>query len=319
MNSKTNSGYLTIVIPVYNSKDTIERLIDELVVSLQTVNLREIILVNDDSKDNSEEICIGLHEKYSDVLTFISLSRNVGEHNAVMAGLNQSTGDYVVIMDDDFQNPISEVIKMVNYIKNNNFDVVYSYYEKKKHAFYRNWGSSFNNSVANVMLKKPKDLYLSSFKVLNKFTVSEIVKYTDPFPYIDGLILRVTSKIGKIQVEHHEREAGRSGYTLKKLIKLWSNMFVNFSILPLRISVILGFIFALFGFLFGIKTIVEKFINPDVPQGYPSLIVVVSIFAGIQLISIGMVGEYLGRLFLSQNKQPQFTIRKRFDRKNADS
>ncbi len=162
------------------------------------------------------------------------------------------------------------------------------------------------------MLKKPKDLYLSSFKVLNKFTVSEIIKYTDPFPYIDGLILRVTSKIGKIKVDHHERSVGQSGYTLKKLIRLWLNMFVNFSILPLRVSVFLGFIFAVIGFIFGIKTIIEKILNPDIPQGYPSLIVVVSIFAGIQLISIGMVGEYLGRVFLSQNKQPQYTVRKRF-------
>jgi glycosyltransferase involved in cell wall biosynthesis len=314
MNLKTNDTTLTIVIPVYNSKDTIERLVEELVNKLQTNNLLEIVLVNDDSKDNSEGICIELHKKYSKILTFISLSRNVGEHNAVMAGLNHSTGDYVVIMDDDFQNPISEVIKMVDYIEHNNYDVVYSYYERKRHAFYRNWGSNFNNRVANVMLKKPKDLYLSSFKVLNRFTVDEIIKYTDPFPYIDGLILRVTSNIGKIKVDHHERSNGKSGYTLKKLVLLWSNMFVNFSILPLRFSVVVGFVFAVIGFLFGIEAIIEKILNPDVPQGYPTLIVVIAIFSGIQLISIGMVGEYLGRLFLSQNKQPQYTVRKRFEK-----
>jgi glycosyltransferase involved in cell wall biosynthesis len=317
MDSKTEKSALSIVIPVYNSKDTIEPLIDELVNYLQNNHKLEIILVNDDSRDNSEEICIGLHRRYSEIVSFISLSRNVGEHNAVMAGLNHVTGDYTVIMDDDFQNPISEVIKMVDFIKNSSFDVVYSYYEKKKHSFFRNWGSNFNNSVANIMLKKPKDLYLSSFKVLNKFTVTEVIKYTDPFPYIDGLILRVTSKIGKIKVIHHERKTGQSGYTLKKLVFLWSNMFVNFSILPLRVSVFLGFIFAIIGFIFGIKTIIEKIMNPDIPQGYPSMIVVISIFAGIQLISIGMIGEYLGRLFLSQNKQPQYTIRKRFERKEA--
>jgi glycosyltransferase involved in cell wall biosynthesis len=312
MDSNNETSTLSIVIPVYNSKDTIEELVNELVSRIPGSNSLEIVLVNDDSKDNSEEICIELHKKFKDIVSFISLSRNVGEHNAVMAGLNHTTGDFVVIMDDDFQNPISEVIKMVDFIKQSNYDVVYSYYEKKKHSFYRNWGSNFNNSVANIMLKKPKDLYLSSFKVLNKFTVSEIIKYTDPFPYIDGLILRVTSKIGKIKVDHHERSVGQSGYTLKKLIRLWLNMFVNFSILPLRVSVFLGFIFAVIGFIFGIKTIIEKILNPDIPQGYPSLIVVVSIFAGIQLISIGMVGEYLGRVFLSQNKQPQYTVRKRF-------
>lgn len=314
MDSKTNNSVLSIVIPVYNSKDSIEQLVDELVKNLPVIPLPEIVLVNDDSRDNSEEICIGLHKKYNEIVTFISLSRNVGEHNAVMAGLNHTTGDYVVIMDDDFQNPISEVIKMVNFIKDSDYDVVYSYYAKKKHSFYRNWGSEFNNRVANVMLKKPKDLYLSSFKVINKFTVNEIIKYTDPFPYIDGLILRVTSRIGKIKVDHHERASGQSGYTLKKLILLWLNMFVNFSILPLRVSVIFGFIFAAIGFIFGIKTIIEKLLNPDIPQGYPTLIVVVSIFAGIQLISIGMVGEYLGRVFLSQNKKPQYTVRKRYEK-----
>jgi len=311
MNSNINEYLLSIVIPVYNSTDTIGRLVDELVKILQVQINLEVILVNDDSKDASEDLCIQLHNKYPEILSLISLSRNVGEHNAVMAGLNYVNGDFTVIMDDDFQNPISEVIKLVNYIKDSNYDVVYTYYEKKNHAFYRNLGSDFNNRVANVMLRKPKDLYLSSFKILNRFTVNEIIKYTDPFPYIDGLILRVTSKIGKIKVEHHARLTGQSGYTFRKLIKLWSNMFVNFSILPLRISVILGHIFALFGFLFGLKTVIEKILNPDIPQGYSTIIVVVAIFAGIQLISIGMVGEYLGRLFLSQNKQPQYTVRKK--------
>jgi len=311
MNSNINEYLLSIVIPVYNSTDTIGRLVDELVKILQVQINLEVILVNDDSKDASEDLCIQLHNKYPEILSLISLSRNVGEHNAVMAGLNYVNGDFTVIMDDDFQNPISEVIKLVNYIKDSNYDVVYTYYEKKNHAFYRNLGSDFNNRVANVMLRKPKDLYLSSFKILNRFTVNEIIKYTDPFPYIDGLILRVTSKIGKVKVEHHARLTGHSGYTFRKLIKLWSNMFVNFSILPLRISVILGHIFALFGFLFGLKTVIEKILNPDIPQGYSTIIVVVAIFAGIQLISIGMVGEYLGRLFLSQNKQPQYTVRKK--------
>jgi len=311
MNSNINEYLLSIVIPVYNSTDTIGRLVDELVKILQVQINLEVILVNDDSKDASEDLCIQLHNKYPEILSLISLSRNVGEHNAVMAGLNYVNGDFTVIMDDDFQNPISEVIKLVNYIKDSNYDVVYTYYEKKNHAFYRNLGSDFNNRVANVMLRKPKDLYLSSFKILNRFIVNEIIKYTDPFPYIDGLILRVTSKIGKVKVDHHARLTGHSGYTFRKLIKLWSNMFVNFSILPLRISVILGHIFALFGFLFGLKTVIEKILNPDIPQGYSTIIVVVAIFAGIQLISIGMVGEYLGRLFLSQNKQPQYTVRKK--------
>lgn len=312
MNLKTRMKSLSIVIPVYNSKDTIESLVDGLISELHERYRLELVLVNDYSNDNSEEICIRIHKKYSDIVSFFSLSRNFGEHNAVMAGLNNVTGDHVMIMDDDFQNPVSEVVKMIDYAEENDYDVVYSCYDKKKHSFFRNLGSDFNNRIANIMLPKPKDLYLSSFKVLNRFTVGEIIKYTDPFPYIDGLIFRVTSNIGKLKVDHHERKTGRSGYTFKKLTRLWLNMFVNFSILPLRVSIFLGFIFATIGFIIGIDAVIEKINHPEIPHGYTFTMVIISLFSGIQLISIGTVGEYLGRLFLSQNKQPQYTIKKRF-------
>ena len=273
----------------------------------------EIVLVNDCSKDNSEEICIALHQKYTEIVKFYSLAKNVGEHNAVMAGLNQATGDFIVIMDDDFQNPISEVIKLVQYAKGHSFDVVYTYYDRKQHHFLRNLGSRFNDKVANVMLKKPKDLYLSSFKLISKFLVKEIIKYDLPFPYIDGLILRTTDNIGKIQVHHQERNVGKSGYTLTKLISLWLNMFTNFSILPLRFAIFAGLIFALLGLFLGIETIIEKLSNPDMPVGFAALAVSIFIFSGVQLLSLGIIGEYVGRIKLSQNKRPQFTIRKKFD------
>jgi undecaprenyl-phosphate 4-deoxy-4-formamido-L-arabinose transferase len=304
---------LTIVIPVYNSEDTIGKLTDKLISSLSGDYKLEIVLVNDCSKDNSEEICIALHQKYAEIVKFYSLAKNVGEHNAVMAGLNQATGDFIVIMDDDFQNPISEVIKLVQYAKGHSFDVVYTYYDRKQHHFLRNLGSKFNDKVANVMLKKPKDLYLSSFKLISKFLVKEIIKYDLPFPYIDGLILRTTNNIGKIQVYHQERNVGKSGYTLTKLVSLWLNMFTNFSILPLRFAIIAGLIFALLGLFLGIETIIEKLANPDVPVGFAALAVSIFIFSGVQLFSLGIIGEYVGRIKLSQNKRPQFTIRKKFD------
>lgn len=312
MNLTADMISISIVIPVYNAEFSIGKLVDELVSELNHNYNLEIVLINDNSQDNSEEVCIGLYERYKNVVSFYSLSKNVGEHNAVMAGLNNVTGEYIVIMDDDFQNPISEVIKLISYASEKDYDVVYTYYKKKKHSFYRNLGSRLNDKMANVMLKKPKDLYLSSFKMLNKYIVCEIIKYDLPFPYIDGLILRMTDNIGKIEVKHSERKSGKSGYTLKKLFSLWLNMFTNFSILPLRISIIIGFIFAIIGFLLGIQTIIDKLINPGLPIGYPSIIVIIAIFAGIQLIAIGMIGEYLGRVFLSQNKKPQFTIRKKY-------
>lgn len=307
---------VSVVIPVYNSEDSIGRVVATLVENLSSMYNLEIVLINDGSRDNSEKECISIQAKYREIVKFYSLAKNVGEHSAVMAGLNMCEGDYVVIMDDDFQNPISEVIKLCEYAINNDYDVVYTYYDKKQHSFFRNLGSKFNDKVANTMLSKPKDLYLSSFKLVNRFLVDEIINYRLPYPYIDGLILRSTDNIGKIQVNHQKREIGQSGYTLKKLVSLWMNMFTNFSIIPLRFSTILGFITALIGVVIGAYAVIEKINNPDIPVGYTSLFVVICLFFGIVLLALGMLGEYLGRIFISLNKKPQYLIRKSFDEKN---
>ena len=312
MNSKPENPLISVVIPVFNGSQSIERLVDELMQQLADHYRFEIVLVNDCSPDDSEKVCIGLFEKYPDTVCFYSLAINVGEHNAVMAGLNQANGDIAVIMDDDFQNPVSEVIKLISYMNANHYDVVYTFYDAKKHSFFRNLGSRFNDRIANAMLKKPKNLYLSSFKIINRFLIDEIIKYHLPYPYIDGLILRTTSNIGKLKVIHNERHAGKSNYTLRKLISLWLNMFTNFSIIPLRLSIIFGFLFSFIGFIIGIYAMVEKIFNPHVPLGYTSIVVIISIYAGIQLLAIGMVGEYLGRLFISNNRKPQYSIRKTF-------
>jgi glycosyltransferase involved in cell wall biosynthesis len=301
---------VSVVIPVYNGEHTVARLGENLIDVLGRIYRLEIILVNDCSQDNSEAVCESFFHRHPLIVRFYSLAKNVGEHNAVMAGLNHATGDYAVIMDDDFQNPVSGVVKLLDHAIKNDCDVTYSYYKKKKHSFLRNLGSFINDKVANIMIKKPKDLYLSSFKVLNRFLVNEIIKYELPYPYIDGLILRTTDKIAKVEVEHEKSQSAKSGYTLTKLIRLWLNMFTNFSILPLRVSIIFGFLISLLGLIFGVVIILEKFSNPDMPLGYTSIIVAVLLFAGIQLISAGIIGEYIGRIFLSQNKKPQYSIRK---------
>ena len=308
----------SIIIPVYNGALSIGRLVDELIAQLSTVFYIEIVLINDCSPDNSEEICIGITKKHPDFVSFYSLAMNVGEHNAVMAGLNNATGDYAIIIDDDFQNPVSEVKKVISYMSSHDYDVVYTWYKVKKHSFFRNLGSLFNDKIANLMLKKPKNLYLSSFKIINRFLIDEVIKYNLPYPYIDGLILRTTSNIGKVEVSHNIRESGKSNYTLRKLISLWMNMFTNFSILPLRISIFMGFIFSIIGFLIGIYAVMEKIQNPHIPLGYTFLVVIISIYAGVQLIAIGMVGEYLGRIFMSNNKKPQYSIRKSFNERTTD-
>jgi len=196
------------------------------------------------------------------------------------------------------------------HLKEHNFDVVYGRYRTKQHSWFRNLGSRFNDRMATIMLKKPKEIYFSSFKVINRFVRNEVVKYQGPFPYIDGLIYRTTSNIGQIDVEHHHREAGESGYTIKKLFKLWLNMFLGFSITPLRLSVILGFIISILSVLLLIGIVIDKlYINPDLTVGIPSVLAGITFFAGVQLVVLGTVGEYVGRIFLEQNGMPQFVVR----------
>jgi len=298
---------LSIVIPVYNGASSIEPLVERLHEELKAHYELETVLVNDYSPDNSAEVCAALAERHGWV-RFIHLARNFGEHNAVMAGLNYCTGDCAVIMDDDFQNPPTEVVKLVEKLQEG-YDVAYSYYETKQHHLFRNLGSYFNNAVASVMIKKPWGLYLSSFKAINRFTIDEVIKYQGPYPYIDGLILRATRNYGTQLVQHDPRHEGRSNYTLRKLMRLWLNMFTNFSILPLRVASIAGFVFAVIGVVLAVVFLIEKLANPELPVGWTSTVVIILIISGVQLFALGMIGEYLGRLFLKDNGSPQFVVR----------
>ena len=300
---------ISIVIPVYNGAKTIPSLVELLEKELTPHFDLEMVLVNDGSpSDNSAEVCTRIALSNPKV-KFLDLSSNFSEHNAVMAGLNYCSGEAAVIIDDDFQNPPVEIIKLVDKL-NEGYDVAYSYYKKKEHHFLRNLGSRFNNIVATVLLGKPRNLYLSSFKAISRFVIDELVKYKGPDPYIDGLILRFTRNCGRVQVEHHPSLKDTSGYTLHKLISLWLRMFTNFSILPLRTVTVLGFLFAVAGFAGAILFTIEKLRNPDLPAGWASLIISLFVISGVQLFALGMLGEYLGRLFLKDNGKPQFVIRR---------
>lgn len=300
---------LSIVIPVYRGETTIGRLVSALVDCLADRCHLEIVLVNDGSPDNSAGICRAIAETFPFV-KFLNLSRNFSEHNAVMAGLNHAAGDYVVIMDDDFQNPPGEVMKLVDEIQKG-YDVVFSCYASKKHHVLRNLGSRINDWFAVILLDKPRDLYLSSFKVLSRFVVDELIKYDGPYPYIDGLVLRFTRNYSQVLVAHDPRREGRSGYTLRKLISLYLNMFTNFSILPLRLASYAGLATSALGLVLAVYFIIERFYNPQLPAGWASMIVSLFIISGIQLFSLGMIGEYLGRLFLKDNGRPQFVVREK--------
>ena len=311
---------ISIIIPVFNSENTIETLVNNITKVLEDYYQFEVLLINDSSEDDSEKKCKQLVEKYLNVSLF-SLSKNVGEHNAIMAGLNKCSGDYAVIMSDDLQHSTNALLELIKYgIKEkDNFDVVYTYYDKKQYSFLKNIGSKFNDIVANFLLSKPKHLYLSSFKFINRFLITEIIKYQSPFVYIDGLILGTTNKIGRIKVEHNQRIHGKSGYTLIKMLQLWSNMSTSFSIFPLRISLLMGSILSFIGFILAIYFFVEKITDNTVPSGFASIFIAVTIFSGAILIALGLIGEYVGRIFISLNKKPQFVIRNSFTNKKNDT
>jgi len=279
---------LSVIIPVYNSEKTISKLVEHVLETLDKQTL-EIVLVNDGSRDRSEWVCSQLAQKFSQV-KFISLRRNSGEFNAVMCGLNHAVGDYCVMIDDDFQNPPTEILELVEVAQNQNFDVVYSFYEKKEHSRFRNFGSWLVNRVTTWLLEKPGDLYLSSFKLISLPVVQEIIKYKGPYPYIDGLIFRVTRNVGRVQVSHNAREEGESGYTLRKLTSLFMTILFGYSLKPLRLLTATGLIFTGLSQFFVLNSILS----------------VITFFSGLVLTSLGLVGEYVGRIFMVQSGLPQY-------------
>ena len=301
---------ISIIIPVYNSESTLQNLVDDIIKTLKQNFKYEIVLINDASKDNSDQLCIDLVNKY-DFVNYLSLSKNFGEHNAVMAGLNNCTGDYAVIMDDDLQHSSEALLKLIKkgLEEKNNYDVIYTSFNKKEQFFFRNFGSKINDLIANIVLKKSKNLYLSSFKFLNRFIINEIINYKSPFIYIDGIIHEITNKISTINVEHKKREKSRSGYTTSKLIQLWLRMFTGYSILPLRFSSLLGIIMLCFGFTLSLLTFIEKIFYNNTPTGYATILIIIIFFSGTILIILGLLGEYVGRIFLTINNKPQYIIR----------
>ena len=297
---------LSICIPVYNGADTIGQLVDKLQETFAGRDF-EIVMANDGSRDNSSEVCQSIVKKYNNV-HFVDLRRNYGEHNAVMCTLNYCTGDYAAIIDDDLQNPPEEILKLVEEAEKG-YDVVYAKYHKKKHSLFRNLGSKVNDILATWLIEKPKDLYLCSFKLINRALINEIIKYKGPFPYIDGLILRATNSYSSVFVEHKSREAGKSNYTLGKLIHLCLSMFVNFSIKPMRFMMGLGATVIILSVATAIYFIIDKILQPDIASGWTSLVAIILFFGGLQTLFLGLIGEYIGKNYLDQNGTPQFTVK----------
>ncbi len=300
---------ISFVIPCYRSEHMIGKTVEEINTTMEGMkqHVYEILLVNDCSPDNTFAAIKELANKYPFVKG-INLARNFGQHAALMAGFRYVTGDVVVCLDDDGQTPANEVGKLLDKLEEG-YDAVYAKYEHKQHSTFRNLGSKVNELMTRFLLSKPKELYISSYFAAKRFVIDDVCRYNNSYPYVIGLVLRATKHITNVVVNHRDREEGTSGYTLKKLLGLWFNGFTAFSVKPLRVATIMGGVSAVIGFLYALYTILKKIFLPDIPVGFSALMSAVVIFGGMIMLMLGLIGEYIGRIYISLNSAPQYVIR----------
>ena len=299
---------LSIIVPVYRSEACLPELARRVQAAVGAqVRDYELILVNDASPDASWQVITSLAGSLPFVVG-INLRKNVGQDNAIMAGLHHASGEAVVIMDDDLQHDPVDIPALCRALRSG-VDVVYAAFIHKRQALWKNLGSWFNDRVAVIVLGKPKHVYLSPYKALRREVVNEIVKYDGPFTYVDGIIFNITSNITQVPATHHPRFAGRSNYNLLRSIRVWLKLATGFSVIPLRVATIIGGVISLCSFVAALFFVIQALVLDKIPEGYPSLIVTLFFLGGMQLMGLGAVGEYVGRIFLTQNKTPQFTVK----------
>ncbi len=302
-------GKLSFVIPCYGSETTIEIVVSEII---ETLRQRpeydyEIVLVNDCSPDKVWEHIRTLAQENPHI-TGVNLAKNFGQHSALMAGYRQCTGDLVISLDDDGQTPAKELFALVDKI-NEGWDVVYASYEHKMHSGFRNFGTWMNERMTESLIGKPKGLKVTSYFVMQRFITEEILRYQNAYPYIEGLIFRATRHIANVPVTHHSRMVGESGYNFGKLLALWFNGFTAFSVKPLRIATLCGTASAFLGFCYGLYVIIRKLVDSTIEMGWSSIIASIFFLCGLILVMLGLIGEYIGRIYISINNAPQYTIR----------
>ena len=310
---------VSIVIGLYNSERTIQSVLDEIeeVFSVQEEYEYEVVLVDDYSPDGVYELVKKI-AKNDKRIKVIHLSQNTGQTNAVIEGYRFATGDYVVEMDDDQQMPADEIIRMIKVLEDGNYDVVFAKYQDQKESAFRRLGSKFNNKVSEFMVGKPKHIRVNSFFVMRKFIKDEMIKYSNNYPYLYGIIFAITKNVANVDVVHRERTNGKSNYTFKKLFRLWLDGFLNFSVKPLRIAIHLGLLITVISFLIILVLIIQRLTGPTQAVGWTSIMVTIIFFSGIQLIFIGILGEYIGRMYLSNSNLPRATVRETINCENQE-
>lgn len=297
---------ISVVIPVYNSENTIAELIGRISDSLAGIAY-ELVLVDDGSSDSSWNVISRLIRTHKNIIA-IHLRKNSGQDNAIMAGLSLAEGEYVVIMDDDLQHNPCDIIPLFHKCREG-YDVCYAYFKKKKQSWWKNIGSLLNGAMAVSLLHKPRHIYLSSFYIIKGDVAKEILKYRGPYPYIQGFIFQVTGNVTQIEIEHHNRKYGKGNFNFVRSLEVFFKHMTSFSIIPLRLSSMIGFLVAVAGFLLSVYYLMIFFFMQHKVEGWTTLILTILILCGLMLMSIGIVGEYLGRVFLSINNKPPYTIK----------
>lgn len=309
---------LSFAIPCYNSSKTIGFVINEIEATLKDCELYdyEIITVVDGSPDNVYDVLAEMAEK-NPKIKVVSLSKNFGQANARMATLFYSTGDYIVCLDDDGQCPVNEVLKLIEPLERG-YDISIADYPKKKQSLFKNFGSAVNKYTTRILLDVPKDFRSSNFYAIKKFLCEQIIRYNNPYPFIDGLVSQATRSIAYVRMAERERISGKSGYNISKLLKLWLNGFTAFSVKPLRISSLIGVFCAFIGFLFGIYSIIRKLVVPGINIGWTSTISIMLFIGGLIMLMLGMIGEYIGRIYISINNSPQYVVKETINIDDTD-
>lgn len=308
---------LSIVIPVYNSEDCLLELNKQIEESLGGSYLYELILVNDCSTDKSWNKITDICEKNKKAIG-ISLRKNSGQDNAIMAGLRFAIGEFIAIMDDDLQHSPSDILKLYEECRKG-YDLCYALFPNKKQSFWKNSGSWLNGKVSEKLLEKPGEVYLSPFKVFHSEIAKEMIHYTGPYPYIDAILLTITHNITQIPVEHHSRFKGKGNFNLLRSVSVFLKHATGYSVYPLRMVTYLGFCSALFAFVLGSYYLLDYFMNNNKVEGWVSTVLLILFFSGIILIGLGIIGEYVGRIFLTINKRPQYTIEKMTGKTNNNT
>lgn len=300
---------ISFVIPCYNSERLVATVIKEIKQVMEQRNnvSYEIITVNDCSPDGVLDVLREL-AAYDSKISVIDLAKNMGKHAALMAGYACACGDVVISVDDDGQCPTSELWRLLEPLTNG-YDIALAQYPLKKESLIKRFGSRVNDYMARFLIGKPKGLQLSNFSAMKAFICRELLRYNNPYPYIDGLFLRSTSRIANVKMECRKRLEGETGYTFRKSISLWVNGFTAFSVKPLRVATLLGVLFSLTGFLYGLWIILQKVLHPGIAAGYSSMMAILLFIGGMLMLMLGLIGEYIGRIYISINNSPQYVIR----------